>query len=119
MTAETYLPLTKVKDQFLTDLVLNQTLGSKPHAAWVKKLCLQVVEHYNKLPVIKEFVDMKGRKFPIGTTDYFARAVCTLGMVQQLASSIRATLHLFAGSHLGALLHGQQPIPWDDDIDAV
>ena len=118
MTAETFSPMAKVKDQFLTDLVLNQTLGSKPHAAWVEKLCPQVVEHYNTLPVIKEFVGFKGQELPIGTTDYLARAVCSLSIVQQLASSIGATLQLFAGSHLGALLHGQ-PIPWDDDIDAV
>jgi hypothetical protein len=82
MTAETYLPPTKVKDQFLTDLVLNQTLGSKTHAACVKKLCPEVIEHYNKLPVIKELVNFKGREFPKGTTDYLARAICSLTMVQ-------------------------------------
>jgi hypothetical protein len=100
------------------DLVLNQTLGSKPHAAWVKKLCPQVEEHCNKPLVIKEFVGFKGQTFPAGTTHCLARAVCSLSIVQQLASSIGAANHLFAGSHLGALLHGQ-PIPWDDDIDAV
>jgi hypothetical protein len=118
MTAATYMPLAKVKDPFFTDLLLNQTLGSKPHVEWVKELCPQVVEHYDKFPAFKEFVELEGRQLPISTTDYLARGVCTLSIVQQLASSIGATLHLFAGSHLGAVLHGQ-PIPWDDDIDAA
>jgi hypothetical protein len=117
MTAEIHMPLTRVEDQVLTDLFLNQPLGSKPHIEWVKELCPQVVAHYKKFPSFKEFVN-DDRELPIGTTDFLARSVCTLSIVQQLASSIEATLHLFAGSHLGALLHGQ-PIAWDDDSDAA
>lgn len=42
--------------------------------------------------------------------------VCTIKIVQFVAASINARVYLHAGSHLGAVVHGQ-PIPWDDDVD--
>ena len=37
-------------------------------------------------------------------------------VLKSLAAGVNAQLYLHAGSHLGAILHGQ-PIPWDDDTD--
>jgi len=54
---------------------------------------------------------------PIQTTDYAVRTVCTFQVAVATAASINARMYLHAGSHLGALTHGQ-PIPWDDDVDA-
>ena len=53
------------------------------------------------------------------TTEYAAHSVCTLKIAKLIASSMLKThLYVHAGSHLGAILHGQ-PILWDDDVDAI
>ena len=48
----------------------------------------------------------------------FNNQVCTIKIVQVVAASINARVYLHAGSHLGAVVHGQ-PIPWDDDVDLI
>jgi hypothetical protein len=103
------------KNNSLTDVILNAELGwAKPPPEWIRVLCPEVVEHYNKFPCPKDFF-VEHNDIPIQTTNFAARAICTLSIVKQLAVSISVTLHIYAGSHLGAILHGQ-PIPWDDEV---
>jgi hypothetical protein len=39
-------------------------------------------------------------------------------VLKRILASINAQIYLHAGSHLGAIIHGQV-IPWDDDLDAI
>ena len=55
---------------------------------------------------------------PWFTTHYHARGVCTLHILQSFAERNDVEMLLYAGSHLGAVGHGQ-PLPWDDDIDVI
>ena len=111
-----------VENQTGTDILLNATLGSwsndEPLPEWVHQLCPEVVDHYRTFPLFRDFITYRGAVLPTPSTAYAAKAACTLSIVRQLAASVGITLHLCAGSHLGAMVHGQG-IPWDDDVDAI
>ena len=80
-------------------------------------MCPEVVQHFTTFPSFAEDHVWQGTPLPLQTTDFAVRTVCTLKVVQTIANSVNAKLYLHAGSHLGAVVHGQ-PIAWDDDADA-
>jgi len=86
---------------------------SKP-PDWLQELCPEICSHFTRFPSFKELIPPT---LAFMTTDFAAHAVCTLKAAKAIAASTNAHLYLHAGSHLGAVVHGQ-PIPWDDDIDA-
>ena len=100
--------------QVLTSQELGWTNGTAPD--WLQALCPEVVDHFDQFPSYRHFFDFQGMAITHQTTDYAAQSVCTAKVVQAMAASLQARLYLYAGGHLGALLHGQ-PMPWDDDID--
>jgi len=83
---------------------------------WLEEICPEVVDHFNRFPSFKEYPSFFSREIPLQSTAFAAQAVCTAKVVNWLAASINARVYLHAGSHLGAILHGQ-PMPWDDDSD--
>lgn len=85
---------------------------------WMQDLCPDVVTHYNRFPSFKERLPANMNNLPFYPTNDVAQAVCTIKIVQVVAASINARVYLHAGSHLGAVVHGQ-PIPWDDDVDLI
>ena len=101
-------------EMLLNDIDLGWDEGAPPD--WMSELCPEVVDHFNLFPMFNRTAKFLGRDLPIQTTKYAAQSVCTAKIVKLLAASINARPYLYAGSHLGALLHGQ-PMPWDDDAD--
>jgi hypothetical protein len=89
----------------------NDTTSTPLH--WTEALCPAVVKHFQTFPSFR-YASML---LPIQSTEYAVRTVCTFQVAVAVAASINARMYLHAGSHLGALTHGQ-PIPWDDDADA-
>ena len=95
------------------------TTGKGDVRDWMRVICPQVVDHFTKFPSFRQIPQYQAQYWiPIQSTAYAAQAVCTAQVVQHMAASIGGKVYLFAGSHLGALLHGQ-PLPWDDDSDMV
>lgn len=100
----------------LDDLIASVDLGwARSPPQWLIDLCPEVVAHFNKFP---SFSTLLHPSAPYMTTEFAAQAVCTLKITKLLAASVHAKLYIHAGSQLGAILHGQ-PIPWDDDVDAL
>jgi len=83
---------------------------------WLKAMCPEVVDHFNRFPMFNETPQFENINIPIQPTSYAAQSVCTIKVVKLLAASVQARVYLHAGSHLAAIIHGQ-PIPWDDDVD--
>jgi hypothetical protein len=105
----------------LTDILTRIDLGWKDEGAdeapeWLKVMCPEVVDHFNRFPSFKETSVLTKTRHPLHFTNNAAQSVCTMKVVKLLAASIEARIYLHAGSHLGAIIHGQ-PIPWDDDVD--
>jgi hypothetical protein len=83
---------------------------------WLETLCPEVVDHFNRFPVFSNTPQFHGREVPVQSTNYAAQSVCTMKVTKLLAASVQSRIYLHAGSHLGAIIHGE-PIPWDDDVD--
>jgi len=99
----------------MMDTVNAMELGwDSPPATWLVDLCPEVVDHFTTFPAFKDRAE--NETLPFLFTHLGARSVCTLRVAQALAASLNHQLYLHAGSHLGAVVHGQ-PIPWDDDVD--
>jgi len=96
--------------------------GTVPES--VESMCPTVAAHFKKFPLFEMDAEESLKHldvqfpFPISDTIYAASGTCLLFIASGLASSIGSTLLLYAGGHLGAVLHGG-PIPYDDDIDAM
>lgn len=92
--------------------------GTSVRPSWLEELCPEVVDHFDRFPSFSDFgMDENGVEVPIQSTLYATQSVCTFKILKFLVASLNAHLYLHAGSHLGAVIHGQ-PIPWDDDADA-
>ena len=83
---------------------------------WIVETCGEVVAHFEKFPYF-EFQAAE-LSYPVSDTKYAVIGTCITSIASKLAASVSATLLLYAGGHLGAVLHGG-PIPYDDDIDVV
>jgi len=91
---------------------------NSPPAEWLKDLCPEVVEHFIRFPSAKNNTAGAAEGLPFMPTEQAAQSVCTMKIIQSIAASLNSRLYLHAGSHLGAVVHGQI-IPWDDDLDAI
>ena len=91
--------------------------GDKPPENWTVVVCPEVVDHFQIFPSFSRNIQYGGKDMPVQTTHYAVHTVCTFKIAKMVAASINTGFYLHAGSHLGAVLHGQ-PIPWDDDADA-
>jgi len=120
-------PLNPIVSQELTEHLGNVPTGwgNETLPEWIQVLCPSVVQHFAQFPSFSKITNFATddadeeapQPIPYQTTVYAAKTVCTFSIAEHLAASVNAKLFLHAGSHLGALLHGQ-PIPWDDDADA-
>lgn len=107
----------------LTSHVENIPLGTQKIPQWIEDLCPEVVEHYEMFPsFVEPFIQVapinKSQEMAISTTLTAALGVCTMQIAQKIAANIGEDFFIYAGSLLGAILHGQ-PMPWDDDFDAA
>jgi hypothetical protein len=98
------------------DLGWEHDIEGEGAPKWLRTMCPEVVDHFNHFPLFSSFPQFEGTILPVQTTNFAAQSVCTMKVVQALALSVQARIYLHAGSHLGAVIHGQ-PIPWDDDVD--
>jgi len=91
---------------------------SSPPAQWMKDLCPEVVDHFTRFPSFKKVAPSDNEFLPFLPTEHAVQSVCTIKITKAIAASINAQLYLHAGSHLGAVIHGQV-MPWDDDVDMI
>ena len=85
-------------------------------ARWVQEFCPEVVRHFRDFPLFT--ASTFNVSYSVSETSYAVKGACLVRIARDLAASAGSTGYLYAGSHLGALLHGG-PIPWDDDFDMV
>ena len=94
--------------------------------SWLQQICPDVYRHFEMFPSfqtntiqVDENNNNKTIHVPVLTTQQAAIGVCTIQWIQSIATRrLKVPMYLHAGSHLGAILHGQ-PIPWDDDFDVL
>lgn len=106
----------------LTSVLNEIPLGTDKLPSWIEDICPEVAEHFKAFPAFSRShflsIGNETSELPILTTEEAVLGVCTVKFAQRIASSFGEKLFLHAGSHLGAVLHGQ-PLPWDDDFDAL
>ncbi len=107
-----------LSDFLVSDIEIGWENKTQGAADWLRVMCPEVVEHFDRFPIFSANRSFLGVHLPISTTDFAAQAVCTTKVVQLLAHSVQARVYLHAGSHLGAMIHGS-PIPWDDDVSSL
>jgi LicD family len=98
-------------------------MGTQNIPQWLKDLCPEIVEHFEMFPSFAEpYISVPPfnttYEMTISTTLNAVLGVCTMKVAQQVAADIGEDFFIYAGSHLGAILHGQ-PMPWDDDFDSA
>jgi hypothetical protein len=82
----------------------------------LQELCPDVLAHFIRFPSFIKTESRNESLIPLQTSEFAARSVCTYSIVQRWLGSLNIKMYLHAGSHLGAIVHGQN-IPWDDDVD--
>lgn len=91
---------------------------SSPPPQWMDDMCPEVVKHFTRFPSFKKIASSEYEYLPLMPTEDAARSICTIKVTKAIAASINSRLYLHAGSHLGAVVHGQG-MPWDDDVDLI
>ena len=86
--------------------------------AWAHTLCPEVVRHFSRAPLFRTFPGPSAPFPNILTTEAALSGTCLLKLVGQAADRAGATWVVYAGTHVGALVHGG-PVPWDDDLDVL
>jgi hypothetical protein len=84
---------------------------------WIKQMCPEVIDYFRgqRVDYFDFHLDIGN---PITTTEAAITMACLLKVIKVVALEIDMKWALFAGTQLGAVLHGG-PIPWDDDLDVI
>ena len=131
---QTILPCLS-SDSFVHPIITSTLLSHFPNPppptpilpSWITKFCPEVIAHYTKFPYFDNFSlndHDKATKLQLdtygemgkSTTEYAIKSTCMIKIFQALSEKVSATPFIYAGAHLGAILHAGL-IPWDDDVD--